>query len=118
MAWERLQEKLQEGSEKLVNKLLNFCERSAAEPGLCADSTPYRKNLAKVGDLTLKEIKFLFQAFHGSAWAEHISRTVRLASCRSLLAWALDGDTKDSLPGTTMGDLRDKAVEQYLKCGP
>ena len=52
-AWERLQEKLQEGGEKLVNKLLNFCECSAAEPGICADSTPYRKNLTKISDLTL-----------------------------------------------------------------
>ena len=117
-AWERLQEKLQEGGEKLVNKLLNFCECSAAEPGVCTDSTPYRRNLAKLGDLTLKEIRFLFEAFHGSAWAEHICKTVRLASGRCLLAWAIDGDTKDSIPGTTLGHLRDKCVEQYLKCGP
>ena len=117
-AWERLQEKLQEGGEKLVNKLLNFCECSAAEPSAITDSTPYRQNLYKVGDLSLKEIRFLFQAFHGSAWAEHICKTVRLASGRCLLAWAIDGDIKDSLPGTTLGHLRDKCVEQYLKCGP
>ena len=114
-AWERLQERLQEGGEALVNKLLNFCECGAAEPGQIQDSTPYRRNLGKIGDLTLKELRFLFGAFHGSAWAEHICKTVKLASGRCLLRWAIDADFKDEMPGATFGHLRELCMEQHLK---
>jgi hypothetical protein len=112
-AWELLQEKLQEGGEALVNKLLNFCQCGAAEPATLQDSTPYRRNLCNLGNLNMKELKFLWESFHGSAWAEHICRTVRLPSGRSLLCWAVQGEPKDLVPGKTVGDLRDICLKQY-----
>ena len=117
-AWERLQEKLQEGGEALVNKLLNFCECGAAEPGQIQDSTPYRRNLSKLGDLILRELRFLLGAFHGGEWGDHICKTVKLASGRSLLCWAVDGELKDSLPGANFGHLRETLQEQYIKPKP
>ena len=63
-ACELLQEKLQAGGEALANKLLNFCQCGAAAPATIQDSTPYRRNLSKLGDLNLKELKFL--SFCGS----------------------------------------------------
>ena len=117
-AWELLQEKLQEGGEALVNKLLNFCQCGAAEPSTLQDSTPYRRNLSKMGDLSLKELKFVWESFHGSAWAEHICKTVRLASGRSLLFWAVQAEAKDLLPGQTLGDLRAVCLRQYQQSQP
>ena len=117
-AWELLQEKLQEGGEALVNKLLNFCQCGAAEPSTLQDSTPYRRNLSKMGDLSLKELKFVWESFHGSAWAEHICKTVRLASGRSLLFWAVQAESKDLLPGQTLGDLRAVCLRQYQQSQP
>ena len=117
-AWELLQEKLQEGGEALVNKLLNFCQCGAAEPSNLEDSTPYRRNLSEMGDLSMKELKFLWESFHGSAWAEHICKTVRLASVRSLLFWAVQAEPKDSLPGKTLGDLRALCLRQYHRSQP
>jgi len=111
-AWELLQEKLQDGGEALVNKILNFCQCGAAEPATLQGSTP------RLGDLNMKELKFLFEAFHGSAWAEHICRTVRLASGRSLLCWAVQGELKDLVPGKTLGDLRDICLKQYQQRQP
>ena len=117
-AWELLQERLQEGGEALVNKLLNFCQCGAAEPATLQDSTPCRRNLSKLGDLSMKELKFLWESFHGSAWAEYLSKTVRLASGRSLLFWAVGGEAKDRIPGKTLGEVRALCVEQYLQSEP
>ena len=117
-AWELLQEKLQEGGEALVNKLLNFCQCGAAEPSNLEDSTPYRRNLYKMGDLNMKELRFTLESFHGSAWAEHICKTVRLASGRSLLFWAVQADSKDPVPGKTLGDLRAVCLMHYQQSQP
>ena len=117
-AWELLQEKLQEGGEALVNKILNFVQCGAAEPATIQESAPFRRNLGKLGDLSMKEIRFILEAFHGSAWAEHICRTVRLASGRSLLCWAIQGDLKDRVPGKTWGELREICSMHYQQLRP
>ena len=117
-AWELLQEKLQEGGEALVNKILNFVQCGAAEPATIQEHAPFRRNLSKLGDLNMKELKFLFEAFHGSAWAERICRTIRLASGRSLLCWAVQGEFKDLVPGKTWGDLQDVCFKQYQQRQP
>ena len=117
-AWELLQEKLQEGGEALVNKILNFVQRGAAEPAAIQESAPFRRNVSKLGDLTMKELRFLLEAFHGSAWAEHICRTVKLASGRCLFCFAIQGDLKDRILGKTWGELRDLCSTQYQEPQP
>ena len=94
-ALERLMEKLEEGGDVLVNRVLNFLECQAAEHDILDLQAPFRRNLAKFGDLTLKDLRPLFAAMHGALWAEQIIKRVRLQSARSLLCYAVNVDYKD-----------------------
>jgi len=97
-AWELLQEKLQEGGKALVNKILNFVQCGAAEPATLQESAPYRRNLSKLGDLNMKELRFLFEAFHGGAWAEHIcSTTSAISTTNAISATSTISTTSPSL---------------------
>ena len=112
-AMERLIARLEEGGESLVNRVLNFLDCSAAEPDYQDLSLPYRRNLSRFSDLTLRELRVLFQAWHGQLWAEQIVRKVRLQSGRALVAWALAVELKDFLPGSCMLELRDRCTALY-----
>lgn len=114
-AMERLIARLEEGGESLVNRVLNFLDCSAAEPDYQDLSLPYRRNLSRFSDLTLRELRVLFQAWHGQLWAEQIVRKVRLQSGRALVAWALAVELKDFLPGSCMLELRDLCTARYTE---
>ncbi len=119
-AYERLQEKLQEGGEALVHKVLAFLEcqqGNAAEPE--ADlQAPYRRNLSRFGDLGLKDLRVIFSAFHGTLWAEQIVKRVRLAAARCLLFWAASVDSADFLPGSCLQHLLDALAPPYQQPDP
>lgn len=117
-AMERLQAKLEEGGEALVNRVLNFLDCSAAEPDYMDLQSPFRKNLVRFGDLSLRDLRVLFTAWHGPIWAEQIVRRIRLQSGRALATWALGVEPKDFLPGNSLGELRDLCTARYNEPEP
>ena len=118
-AYERLQEKLQEGGEAVVHKVLAFleCQAQAAEPE--ADlQAPYRRNVSRFGDLGLKDLRVIFASFHGTLWAEQIVKRVRLPAARCLLFWAVSVDGVDFLPGSCLQHLLDALAPLYEQPRP
>ena len=110
---------MQEGGEATVQKVLTFLEYGSQKESNEMDARrPFHRNTSKFGDLGLREIKGLFETFHGSLWAEQLASQVRLPVCRNLLCYALRIDSGDKLPRRCFADLAEVCLERYQEPPP
>ena len=115
-AHEKLMERLEEGGEELMQKVLNFIEYGLEEDRKAADlRKPFHRNIRAFAQLSLEHVRALMQTFHGRLWADQLARRTRLPQLRQLLYFALNVDTGDYLPEKNMYDLAKACQPRYLE---
>jgi hypothetical protein len=83
---EKLMQYLEEGGDKLLQKVLNFVEYGLGDASDEADThKPFHRNTRTFAQLSLEQIRGLMQAWHGPLWAEQLARRTRLQQMRQLL---------------------------------
>jgi hypothetical protein len=113
--YERLQDEITK-DPTLVRKCLEMIDY-----GRLKDTTadqdditkPFHKNTTKFEKLTMKDLRHLFNAFHGETWGEQIVRKVRLLECRWLVCLALQVELSDNIPAKSMAALLPLVQNRY-----
>ena len=116
---EKLMQYLEDGGEKLLQKMLNFIEYGLGEASDEADvRKPFHRNTRTFAQLSLEQLRGLMQACHGPLWAEQLARRTRLQQMRQLLYFALKVDPGDFLPENNLYDLARVCQPRYRESQP